>query len=66
MALSDYIKGIDAKKTWDGIIPNPHHTCIKCKHGKLHEEGTSIYCTKYQGPRSKAGTCASWELKDTL
>ena len=66
MALSDYIKGIDAKKAYDGIVPNPQHTCRNCKHSKPYADGTSMYCTKYQGPKSKGNSCATWELKDTL
>ena len=61
MNKSDYIKGIRA--TYDA--PNPQHVCKSCAFGIPYADGKSIYCTKYEAPRSKQGFCASW-LKPTI
>lgn len=57
MTKSDYIIG--TKATYDA--PNPQHLCKNCRHSKPHADGKPIWCTKYEGPRSNQGFCATWE-----
>lgn len=56
MTKSDYILG--RKATIDA--PNPQHICKNCLHGKPYADGKSIWCKKYEAPRSKQGFCATW------
>lgn len=61
MSVSDYMRGIDNKNTYDGGVPNPLHTCDRCIHSRPHEGGKCVWCLKYSCPCSKMGTCVSFQ-----